>query len=394
MKPVSTRCLHEALRLINKAVKPISYLPSVNFTRLELPSNGEFQLTATDLDIEVRIASPGFASGKEISTAVLETKPLNDLVAGCYKANKRSSLVVGNDGLITCDGVVATIATHPIEDSIEPQKLDYYQARQRLWFGQSLVRSLSIVNSAITAEGSRFALGGAQFSPADPRTAEWDIAATDSHRIATRRELPCAIEGDQRTPFILPTNLIKAIIKMADGETSIIDIGCHEDRITVGFSTSSGLMVNLTAKTIDGNFPDWKRVMPTTANTSLSFNLPSMVNALARIKPVIGKRTGSSGHGVEITIGEGNRINAYAKAEGQSVSAPIAGSTSFSSGAPDVVLAISFYYLSDMVSAYAGEESIHVSFSVNDKNKCHSAVAFRPLAASATEYVIMPMRTE
>lgn len=390
MYSVPTSRLNDVMKIVAKVIKPSRYFHAVNFSSVEFGQGGSLRVTATDLDTVIRVSTSGFAGS--VARIDLETKPLTDLVAGCYRASKRSSLTIKDNGTIESGQVSASIATQKPEESPETPSLPYSDARQRIQFigaadSLAFLRGLSVVESAICKEESRFALNGACLGPVDGAINCWDLVATDSHRLARRRINSTMFDGDQRQPILIPAAIVRAILDI--GITSYVQVASFEDHITIGFDCGD-LAVLLIARRMTGTFPDYQRIIPKeTGPIQFFFDHALMGAALAQIKPVIGKR-GAAGNGVSLTVSGNCGVTIAAKSDGRSASAAVTAAEGLGFG----TVVINFYYLLDLCQCYANTDTAQIAgaFELNDKGNCVSVVTFKPRGPHIPEYLIMPMR--
>lgn len=391
MYSVPTQRLHEVMKIVTKVVKPSRHFRAVNFAAVGISPGGSLRVAATDLDIQIRVSTSGFNS-EQASRIDLETKPLADLVAGCYRASKRSSLTIKEDGTIESGQMSASIATQDIKESPLIPNLHYKDARQRINYIESadalnFLRGLTIVESAICNEESRFTLNGACLSPVEGSCTGWDMVSTDSHRLARRRVYATTFDGEQRHPILLPAAIVRAILKI--GISSYISIADFEEYITVGFDCGD-LVVLLIARKMTGTFPDYQRIMPKQAGPIRFYFTPALMGAaLAQVKPVIGKR-GAAGNGISLTVDDNGGVTIAAKSDGRSASATVTAAEGVGTG----TVILNFYYLLDLCQSYAlgCTGQIVGAFELDNKGNCVSAVAFQPRESSVPEYLIMPMR--
>lgn len=391
MYSVPTQRLHEVMKIMTKVIKPSRHFHTANFAAVEISSGGNLRVTATDLDTVIRVSTSGFDAA-QASRIDLETKPLADLVAGCYRASKRSSLTLKADGAVESGQMSALIATQESKEFPNVPALAYDDARQRVLFLEStdalnFLRGLSVVESALCNEESRFTLNGAYLGPVDGTAGGWDLVATDSHRLARRRVYATAFDGDQRQPILIPAAIVRAILKI--GITSHAQVSSFEDHITIGFDCGD-LAILLIAKKMTGTFPDYQRIMPRETGPIRCYFTPAFMSAaLAQIKPVIGKR-GAADNGISLTVDGNGGVAIAAKSGGRSASAAVTAAEGVGIG----TVILNFYYLLDLCQSYAQASNGQIggAFELNDKGNCVSAVAFRPRESSVPEYLLMPMR--
>jgi DNA polymerase-3 subunit beta len=115
---------------------------------------------------------------------------------------------------------------------------------------------------ASDSESTRYALGGIQVEFANSLAI---FAATDSRRLAVD-QAPCEKVGSPLPPSIppvVPQKAMKLLLSLAEDEGfAMIAFNAN------GLSVKVGLAV-LTTQFVQGRFPDWRKVMPTSAEVTI-----------------------------------------------------------------------------------------------------------------------------
>lgn len=115
---------------------------------------------------------------------------------------------------------------------------------------------------ACDSESTRYALGGVQVEFANGRAI---FAATDSRRLAVDHA-PCEVVGPATapsTPPVIPSKAMKLLLAIAEDEGEAL-IAFNSN----GISIKCGLAA-LTSQFVQGRFPDWRKVMPTSAEVTI-----------------------------------------------------------------------------------------------------------------------------
>lgn len=112
------------------------------------------------------------------------------------------------------------------------------------------LRILRAVANAASTDTKKYYLRGVHVEPLDGRV---HMVATDGYiLLAARAETECKAAPS----FIVPTELIKRL-KLKNTKPQIGVIAQSGDSVTIDFDGAG-----YTSKTIDGCFPDWRRVFP------------------------------------------------------------------------------------------------------------------------------------
>lgn len=157
--------------------------------------------------------------------------------------------------------------------------------------GEGLKRAVAFVAPVISSEETRYYLNGVCIDAED-------AVATDGHRMAT---YPLGFDGQPFGRRILPSGLAKLIGRLP--APNAIRLG-GSLRIALDFP---GMAIR--AKTIDGTFPDWKRVVP-----SLSANAVHVTLATAQLRRSV-KRISAVGRARKLlTLAwEGHRLSLFSR---------------------------------------------------------------------------------
>lgn len=111
--------------------------------------------------------------------------------------------------------------------------------------------------------------------------------ATDGHRLAVAyRKL---IEPCDETRVIVPgkavsglERLLLELVKTAQ-EGDLVELGIDDEFLYSALNFGQEMTINLTARLIDGRFPDYRRVLPTNNDKITVFDKDEMVGVLRRI---------------------------------------------------------------------------------------------------------------
>lgn len=114
--------------------------------------------------------------------------------------------------------------------------------------------------------------------------------ATDGHRLAVAYETLDEVYDE--TKVIIPNKavggldkLLTDLLKSHDENGEVVSLGLDEEFLTVNVSFGQ-MVVSLTARLIEGKFPDYRRVLPKDNDKIAIFNKDSMVEVLRRVAVV------------------------------------------------------------------------------------------------------------
>lgn len=153
-----------------------------------------------------------------------------------------------------------------------------------------LADSLAAVEHAISSEETRYYLNGIYLHPAD---LDLRLAATDGSRLA-RWQLD-APEGGLGFPAVIVARktvgildkLLASALKAADKDGSppevLVEASGDGARLRFVMPAADGGTVELIAKSIDGQFPDYQRVIPSELPYRATINRAQLSDAIKRV---------------------------------------------------------------------------------------------------------------
>ena len=245
-------------------------LPILSNVLLEA-RDGLLHLTGTDLELEIRAAVPAESSAEGSFTvpagkflAIVQALPPGAALALEY-AGERATLRSGSSRF--------ALATLPADNfpAMDPAKY----GEPATVPAAILHRLLDRTKYAMAQQDVRYYLNGLFLERAG---GQLRAVASDGHRLMVTE---AASEGPDLPGAILPGRAVKELSKLtgkADGEASLA-IAPDAARVTVAGIT-------LTTKTIEGRFPDWRRVVPTQFSSLLRVDRTGFLAALARVSVV------------------------------------------------------------------------------------------------------------
>lgn len=241
-----------------------------------------------------------------------------------------------------------------------------------------LRRMIRSVSFAISDDESRFQLMGALLAVTGELVS---LVATDGHRVAVA-EAPsgeAVLVGAAESKVIVPRKALVELVKISEG---VAAVEYRRNDRHIAFRCGRR---DVTARILEGEFPDWRRVIDTLP-VRVTTERRHLCEAIARVEQM----TGQENRGVRLRIGGGGiDIEAVNPDRGQAsehVECKIAGSN----GQP-MQIAFNSDYLQDALGA---TDSAAVALEMRDGE---SQGVFRPVEGDASMRhvcVVMPMHVE
>jgi DNA polymerase-3 subunit beta len=368
----NTETFGKKLALVSRGVSARSTIQLLGGILLEA-GDGVVRLSATDMEISVQTSSP--AEVEEEGRVVIPARIFNDIVR---------SLPSGSFSLEHDDsGGTVRLAAGENEYRIRAYAADDFpqlpgfdaEAAFRM-SGDLLVETVEKVSRSYSRDETRPVLTGILISFEENRVR---MVTTDSYRLSIKEtELATtAFEGSREA--IIPARAMQEVARIFGSE--------GEDEVEVSLSENQALFrigdVLFGTRLIDGNFPEYRRLLPTTFEREISVNREDLMGTLRRVNlfaqrqtpPVPVSLSFSSGS-VEVIVRNGEVGEAHERLPATSED--------------DFLISFNPGYLLDGVSAIDTEK---VVFKLNEALKPGLIV---PGVDGGEEsdflYLIMPMR--
>jgi DNA polymerase-3 subunit beta len=146
-----------------------------------------------------------------------------------------------------------------------------------------LAAAFDQVAHCISTEETRYYLNGV-FVHA-PSDGDLRFATTDGHRLAR-----CAValpDGAEALPdVIIPRKVVKLLLPLLGRYEGNVDVRISRKRVRFEIGSTT-----IDAKTIDGEFPDYTRVIPSIHTAVLSITRDSLAQAVARVATISTEKT-------------------------------------------------------------------------------------------------------
>jgi len=268
---VKFRCdrddLVEALNTAGKAVTNRATLPVLNGLHLKLESN-TLIITGSDLDLTITVTVD--VGGEKDGVSVIPAKLLSDVVRSVEDGIV--DLTVEETDLQVIAGrsefTLRTIPSdeYPIFDEIdsEPVNVD----------ASMLVKALEQVTPAASSDDSRPILTGVYMVA---ETEGFRLVATDSYRLAVR-DMPGSSLLAGQPPILVPSRALTELARLLEGNKEVsLHLGDKEASFVVD-------NVKMTTRLIEGEFPDYKRLVPEDNPNKMTANRSELRDAVKRVR--------------------------------------------------------------------------------------------------------------
>lgn len=261
--------LLKPLQTVSGIVERRHTLPILSNVLLETDAK-ELKLVATDLEIQVATqANLDKATSQQRIT--VSARKLQDILRSLPDATKVTLDSQDSKLVLRAGKSRFNLQTLPAEDF--PRLAEGTGDATTLRVAQKdLKRMLQLVQYAMAQQDIRYYLNGLLIL-VDAK--KLTLVATDGHRlahIATSLE-----ESHQRTEVIMPRKAVLELVKLLDDTEEHVELQIQQNQVRCRFGD-----VDLVSKVVDGKFPDFTRVIPTSGDRQFQISRTLLQQALQR----------------------------------------------------------------------------------------------------------------
>lgn len=331
---------------------------------------GEVALTATDMDIAV-VEKVVAEVGKNGSTTV-PAHTLYDIVRKLPDGSQ-IELTTSDDGskiAIRAGQSRFSLACLPIDDF--PVMTEGELSHNFTLKSTECLALIAKPSFAISNEETRYYLNGIYLHVAGEGADKvLRAVATDGHRLA-RIEVALPAGADGMPGVIIPRKAIQELRKLLENGEGDVAVSLSETKIRFVYGNAV-----LVSKLIDGNFPDYERVIPAANDKLMEVDCKIFKDAVDRVSVISSEKS----RAIKLQL-ESGKLTLSAGSGDQVASEEI--EVTYSSDS--IEIGFNSRYLLDMMTQIDGDVA---QFLLNDGN---SPALVRDTADVGALYVIMPMR--
>jgi len=362
--------LFRALSHVTSVVERRTTIPILSNVLLNA-SGSTLQFKATDLEREVSDAAPADVSRPGAVTVAAHTlhEIVRKLADGADVDLQRD---VEKERLILRSGhsqfALQTLAAEDFPDLGSGEFGHTFNLPAR-----ELQRLIDKTRFAISTEETRYYLNGIYLHTAT-RGSQTTLraVATDGHRLA-QAELPAPRGAEGMPGIIVPRKTVNELHRLIEASAASVGIAVSVTKVRFEIGT-----ITMTSKLIDGNFPDYGRVIPKANDKQLKVSNAEFINAVDRVSTISSER----GRAVKLNISSDKLVLSVNNPEGGSASEEL----DVEYDATPLEIGFNARYLLDI----AGQlESETAQFQLADPG---SPTMVRDGSDDGALYVLMPMR--
>lgn len=358
--------LIQGLGAVQNIVSTRTTLPILSNVLLRAEGN-RLEFTATDLD--VTISSAVEANVEKPGATTLPAKKLLELVRDLPTPS--IDLDVDDKNQCTLLSGASYYKIHGLAAEEFPPLPKFSENRKITLPQDKLKALLRRVTFAISNDESRFVLNGVFFSLKDHKVT---LVATDGRRLALAEEdvdIPPSSQGE----CIVPSKAINEVNRLLQPQKEV-EIKFTDNQVAFYLAGDKGFSTLIISKLIEGNYPNFRQVIPGEAKERISLSREELLQALRRAQHMTSDKSNS----VKLSFGK-NKLEITANTpdvgEGrESIAVNYKGN--------DIAIAFNPVYLMDPLKALDEDE---VYFELIDELSPGTIKVNNPFI-----YVLMPMR--
>ena len=272
-KPVIFKALSHLQNIVNKK----NSLPILSNILFEAENNS-LTLYSTDMDISIKEKINCNVIEKGATT--LNAQIIFDIIKKLPDTNEVE--FISNDGkLLTIRSNVSKFSLSCLPKDEFPIIDTFSDGKRLVIKSETIYNLINKTKFAISNEETRYFLNGLYFNiRKEAKSNCITLVGTDGHRLSKVDYLNDNIP-EENMGVIIPKKTINELSKLLSEFTGEIDINLSSNKIV--FFINDSILIS---KLIDGNFPDYKRVIPIENKNILKLNRGNFFQAIDRVSTI------------------------------------------------------------------------------------------------------------
>jgi DNA polymerase-3 subunit beta len=272
----SKDALVHGLSLVGRALSTRTAIQILSGILLEA-SGDELRLAATDMELSVRAAVPARVEGD--GSVVLPGRTLVD-IARLLPADDVTLEHRAAESVVHITSGSASYTLHTFNPEDFPRLPDLAEAQTFSVEREPLLETIGRVARAASRDEARPVLTGVLVQFADDKLV---MAATDSYRLAVKETSLGGAATDLEA--IVPSRALQELARIA-GDAEEIAVGVQENQVLFAVGD-----VWLTTRRIDGQFPNYRQLLPEAFEHELTIARAELLDVVRRAAVMIQRAT-------------------------------------------------------------------------------------------------------
>jgi DNA polymerase III subunit beta len=273
---VSKDELVTALGVVSRAVSTRTSVQILSGILLEA-SDGELRVAATDMELSLRATVPAQIEGD--GAIVLPGKTLVD-IARLLPSDEVAIEHKPSESVVHVTSGSASYTLHTYNPEDFPRLPEVTSVQTFAVEREALLETIQRVARAASRDESRPVLTGILVQFAGGKLT---MAATDSYRLAVKETELSGSAPDLEA--IVPGRALQELARIASGGDTV-DVGVHENQVVFG---TEGVW--LTTRRIDGQFPNYRQLLPEQFEHELTLPRAELLDVVRRAAVMIQRAT-------------------------------------------------------------------------------------------------------
>lgn len=289
---ISKEQIINGLQAVQNIVSARTTLPILSNVLLRAEGN-RLELTATDLDVTISCSVE--ATVERPGATTLPVKRFFGIVRELPSPSIEMEVNEKQSCVITAGASYYKINGLPPE---EFPPLPKFAEKKRVVLPQDKLRGMLRKTSfAISTDETRFVLNGIFFSLKDHKIT---LVATDGRRLALAdEEVDMPVESDGE--FIVPTKAINELGRLLT-VNGTVEVKFTDNQAAFSLQDDKGSSVLVISKLIEGNYPNYRQVIPAETKERIALGREELLHALRRAEIMTSEKSNS----VKLAFGKNN----------------------------------------------------------------------------------------
>jgi len=277
------------LQAVQNVVSTRTTLPILSNVLLRA-TEGKVEFTATDLDVTVACSVEA-----KVSKAGATTVPVKKLFGIVRELNGGEIEIETDEKNVTSIRSGSSFFKIHGLAAEEFPPLPKFKDDKKVGLQQETVRAmLKKTSFAVSTDESRYVLNGIFISLKDGKMT---LVATDGRRLALVDE-EVEISEKSAGEFIVPAKAISELNRLLQDKGEV-ELKFGENQSSFALKNEKGFSVLLITKLIEGNYPNYRQVIPGEAKERIPINREELLQALRRAEIMTSEKANS----VKLTFG-------------------------------------------------------------------------------------------
>jgi DNA polymerase-3 subunit beta len=280
---ISKEQIINGLQAVQNIVSTRTTLPILSNVMLQAAGN-RLELTATDLD--VTITSAVEAKVGEPGATTIPVKKLFGIVREL--AGPEIEMEIDEKNACTLQAGASYYKINGLAAEEFPPRPQFAEKRKIELPQEKLRAMLRKTSFAISSDETRFVLNGILLSLKDHQVT---LVATDGRRLALvdeEAEVPAEAQAD----LIVPTKAVNELLRLLQ-TTGQVEIKATDNQVSFTIKPENGFPVVVISKLVEGNYPNYRQVIPAEAKERVALGREELLHALRRAEIMTSEKSNS-----------------------------------------------------------------------------------------------------